>query len=274
MLNDHALMKARLEYGVFNDRGVPAPRYAHCRLYVNGDYKGLYGAEERMSREFVRKRFGAPVNQLYEWIGMDDLRWSGPDPAQYVPTMWLPKIEELPWDAAPVRDFVNALNNDLPSLPGHFDVESFLNYIAVETVLGEGDLYVAGFTGERTANIYLYRSPASGKYMILPFDADQGFWRPEHGITQWFENRILTRNVVLWAPDNLSRYRQILRELIDGPYATDRMKARVDSIYRQIEQAAFEDPYKPRDNATFQARVQEIKTYIEGRNAAFRAQLQ
>lgn len=277
MIHDSTMMRARLEYPIYAVRGVPAPRYVHGRLYVNGQYKGLYGVEERVGKEFVRKRLGRPVQQLYRWAAsatMHDLLWVGPEPiANYAPRMWIPEIEELPPDAEGVRELCRRLHEDAARVPEIFDVESFLNLIAAETLLGEGDQYVAGHDGERSANVHLYKSPASGKYMILPWDCDQGFWRPETGVTHGFENRVLTRVLVVWNPANLARYRQILRELIAGPFATERVHARVDYILEQIRAAAHEDPLKPWTSETFEARVQALKRYVADRNAAFLGQL-
>jgi len=277
LIHDRSMMRARLEYPVYVSRGVPAPQYVHCRMYVNGAYKGLYGAEERVSKEFLRKRFGTPVNQLYEWTAsgtMHDVLWAGWDPAtNYAPRMWIPEIEELPPDAEGVRSLCYALNNDLPLFDTLFEVDSFLNFIAVETLLGEGDNYVAGPNGTRTANIKLCKVPATGKYMILPSDCDQGFFRPQNTITDPFQNRILTRNLILWSPANLSRYKTILRELIQGPFATSPMHARVDYVMDQIRQAAVEDPLKPYGNDSFEWEVQGIKSYIANRNSAFSSQV-
>jgi hypothetical protein len=277
MYHDSSMMRCRLEYPVYQQRRVPSPQYVHARIEVNGAYKGVYGIEERVKKEFVRKRFGLPVNQLYSWTAsgtMHDLLWAGPDPVtNYVPRMWAPEIPELPPDAEGVREICYRLNMDVVRLPEIFDVESFLNFIAVETLLGEGDNYVAGTDGLRTANIRLYKSPLTGKYLILPWDCDQGFFRPQTGITEPFQNRLLTKILVLENAQNLERYKQILRELIEGPYATPLMHARVDYIFNQIKDAVLEDPVKPYSYSSFEGAVRSIKSYITRRNDGFLQQL-
>jgi hypothetical protein len=277
VIHDASMMRSRLQYPVYVMRGVPAPRYVHGRVLVNGEYKGLYGVEERVGKEFCRKRFGRPVQQLYEWgrsSTMYDLIWTGWDPiTNYVPRMWVPTIEELPSGDEFVRQMIYALNNDLSLLPPLFDVDRFLNYMAAETLTGEGDAYVAGRDGERTANIWMYHSPISGQLTFIPWDRDQGFWQVDMGITHGFENRVLTRNLILDVPANLARYKQILRELIEGPYRTVPMQARVDSIADQIRQAAYEDVLKRYSNEEFEWFILHIKDYIAERNAAFLQQV-
>jgi spore coat protein CotH len=273
MYHDESMMRARLQYPVYVALGVPAPKYVHARLYVNGDYKGLYGVEERISREFLRRRLGQPVNQLYEWMeAVLDVEWLGPD-YQYVPRMWEPKIEELPAEAAAVRDLVDILNNNPAAAEAVFDVNSFVAFIAAEVIAGEGDAYLAGREVDRTENMYLYRSPVTGKFMFLPWDRDQGFYRDEQGITFGFDRHILTQNLILSQPAKLALYRQLLRQLIDGAWATAVMQARVDAIWAQIQAAAEEDALKPYSMSSTLYRIGRIKEYIEERNAAFLEQL-
>ncbi len=274
--HDRSMMRARLEYPVFEAAGVPAPRYVHARLIVNGEYKGLYGIEERLGLEFLRKRFGPPVSQLYEFLREGqggDVRWSGPETWRYVPSMWLPKIEELPDEAEAVRDLVDVLNNDPASAPAVFDVDRFLRFIAAEMVLGEGDGYLAGEGDDGAENMYLSRVGATGLYTLLPWDRDQGFLRDDPGITYRFDRRILTRNLILNHPQNLERYKAILRELLAGPWETSRAQARVDLVFAQIRDAALEDPLKPYSNDDFLRQPDLIKEYLAARNQSFRDQV-
>ena len=274
MTLDPSLMRARLQYGAFRAFGVPAPRYAHARLYVNGALKGLYGVEEHVGREFVRRRFGLPVGQLYRWgpHGLD-LDWRGPDPALYVPGTLEPQLAELPPEAEAVRDLARAVTLE-PGRAGEiFDVPHFLRYIAVETLLGETDSYVAGPEGRQTFNLGLYRAPRTGRFALVPWDQDQGFWRAETGITAWFENRVLTRSFVLGSAEGLEAYRRNLRELLDGPLSPEAFRARVDAVAAQIREAVREDPVKPFTTEDFDWAAGNLKAYYEARAAAFRAQL-
>src|SRR6185503_1458417 len=190
------------------------------------------------------------------------------------PLMWIPDFEDIPAGAESVRDLHDVLNND----PGHastlFDVERFIGFMAAEVLQGESDAYLAGaFVDDVPQNLFLYRNPATNRFLFLPWDRDQGFTRADPGITYGFERRILTRNLILNVPAALDRYRATLRRLIDGPCSTAAIQARVDFILGQIEAAAAEDPLKPYSTEEFRRRVQEIRAYVEQRNLAFQAQL-
>ena len=273
--HDTSMMRARLQYPYYEAAGVPAPKAVHCRLVVNGVYKGLYGVEERIGREFLRKRFGLPVNQFYEFgEGVADLEWWGPDPAMYVPRIWRPDFEDLPLDGEGVRDLHDVLNHDAARAPTLFDVDRFVGFMAAEVLQGESDAYLAGAqVDDIPQNLFLYRNPATNRYLFVPWDRDQGFSRADMGITYGFDRRILTRNLILHAPGMLDRYRAALRALIQGRCSTAAMQARIDFILAQIEAAAAEDPLKPYSTDEFRGRVQRIRDYVAQRNAAFLDQL-
>jgi spore coat protein CotH len=275
MTHDPSMMRARLQYPYYEAAGVPAPKYVHCRVVVNGQLKGLYGVEERIGREFLKKRFGRPLNQYYEFReATADLEWWGPDPSNYVPLMWIPDFDDVPPGAESVRDLHDVLNNDPGQASTVFDVNRFLAFMAAEVLQGESDAYLAGpLADDVPQNLFLYKDPATNRYLFLPWDRDQGFLRENTSITFGFERRILTRNLILNVPDALDRYRAVVRKLIDGPCSTAAIQARVDSILAQIEAGAAEDPLKPYSTEEFHQRVQEIRRYVEQRNAAFQAQL-
>lgn len=273
--HDSTMMRARLQYPYYEAAGVPAPKYVHCRLVVNGALKGLYGVEERIGREFLKKRFGRPLNQYYEFReATADLEWWGPDPAAYVPLMWIPDFEDLPGGAEAVRDLHDVLNNNPAQASTLFDVERFIGFIAAEVLQGESDAYLAGpFVDDVPQNLFLYRNPVNNRYLFLPWDRDQGYTRADPGITYGFERRILTRNLLLNSPDALERYRAALRKLLDGPGSTAAIQARIDFILGQIEAAATEDLLKPYSTDEFRASIQRMREYVDRRNRAFQDQL-
>lgn len=262
MADDPAMVRERLAYPVYALRGVPAPRGMHCRLEVNGRYVGLYLLEERVNKEFVTKRFGrTTLNQLYRWSSAQpdfvyDASWA---PSAYAGPegtfpMWETRIETLPADAEAVKDLLRSINTDPAGVSTVFDVDGFLNLMAVEVATGETDGYIGNnFTHPSefyTGNLFLHRNPLTGRYLLIVWDRDQSFWRPheiggpsyDESITFGFAERIATRKLILDVPARLASYKQYLRELVDGPLHPDRLNARLDFIVNQIRDAAFTDP--------------------------------
>jgi hypothetical protein len=59
---------------------VPAPREVHARVVVNGEYKGLYGVEERITKKFVEALVPGSGDQIYKFSGSSGRLDRGDDP--------------------------------------------------------------------------------------------------------------------------------------------------------------------------------------------------
>jgi spore coat protein CotH len=283
-IDDPIIMRERVTYMLERNFGVPAPREVHARVVVNGVYKGLYGVEERVTKKFVETNYPGATKQLYKFTGtftdLDDL---GADPARYVPAMFEAHIETLPADATSVRDLVAVFNHGpYDALAAMFDVETFLRELAVETVCGEEDAILAGPDEDGnvwTNNFYLYRNPATGKFTVIPWDRNEDFWRlPATGsITQAFDRHVTTRAIVLNNPANLDRFRQLLRELLDGPGSAAAILAYYDFVYQQIQPHMQVEPInsaRPRSYQTWLNETAGTRVYIQQRNDGVRQQVQ
>jgi hypothetical protein len=260
-----------------------APRMAHARVVVNGQYKGLYCAEERINKKFVRQHYGDTVNQLYKFTGVyTEIYDLGDDPAAYVPHLFEAHIETVPINAAGIRDLVVTLNRSpYTAIAAMFDVEVFLREIAVETVTGQEDAILAGPDDQGnvwTNNFYIYQVPATGKYTIIPWDRNEGYWRlpANSSITEAFDQLLLTRRIILDRPENLARFKVLLQEILAGPGATEVMQAKFDFVYAQIQghmQLEPVNPARPRSYQNWLDETAELRAYIRQRNDGVRQQL-
>ncbi len=57
MAADPSKLRERLGYSLFRDMNVLAPRAVHARLYINGEYQGLFAAVEEVNGRFTANRF-------------------------------------------------------------------------------------------------------------------------------------------------------------------------------------------------------------------------
>ena len=291
--NDPSMIRRRLEDGIYRATGLPASRCVHARVVVNGAYKGLYGVEERVKRSFIQQHFGSnPVRQLYDFM-MDqtaDVTWSGPDPSLYVPRMFTPKLTKLDpahpaekvADPAGVRDFVDVVNNaPWAAAAAAVNVDLFCRFMAAEVVTGEADGYVSfrtdvppGVTAFRSSNFRIYPDPNTGRWVVLAWDREEGYWALRSSIVTGFDQRVLTRRLILADPQTLDRYKGLLRQLVEGPASVDAMDARVEFIRDQIEASVAEDPFKTAGTLeTWRDHLQTIRTFVRQQNAMIRSQL-
>jgi spore coat protein CotH len=268
MADDPAMVRERLAYSLYAARGVPAPRIMHCKVNINGAYLGLYVVEERVNKEFVTKRFGkTTLNQVYKWTEQHadfDYQpgWPGTEYAQAEPlgggtasSMWEARIETLPPDGDSIRELARLINQDPANAGTKFDIDEFINFMAVEVASGETDGYIGNNSTNPaefyTGNIYLYQNPANGKYVVMVWDRDQSFWRgprlPTHpgtyddSITFGFAGRILTQNLILQDPGRLAQYKQALREVADQLTHPSILNQKLDAILAQVREAAIAD---------------------------------
>jgi spore coat protein CotH len=282
-IDDPALMRERLTYGLARSFGLAAPREVHARVVVNGQYLGLYGVEERVTKKFVKENFGGDSNQLYKFTGtftdVDDL---GDDASRYVPDMFEPHVDSLPPDAEGVRDLVVTLNRGTyDATAAMFDVEVFLREIAVETVTGEEDAILAGPDEDGnvwTNNFYITKAIKTGKYTIIPWDRNEDYWRQpaNSSITEAFDRHVLTRKVITEHPENVDRLKTLLQQILDGPGSTAAMQQRFDAIYAQIQPHMQEEPLntaRPRTYQMWLDEAAELRAYIQQRNDGVRQQL-
>jgi spore coat protein CotH len=281
-IDDPALMRERLTYGLLRAFGMVAPREVHARVIVNGRYVGLYGAEERVTKRFVEDNFGEE-SQVYKFSGIfTDLDDLGNDPARYVPDMFEAHADSLPPHPEGIRDLVTTLNRGpYESTAAMFDIEVFLKEIAVETVTGEEDAILAGPDDQGNVwsnNFYLTRAPKTGKYTLIPWDRNEDYWRlpATSSITEAFDRHILTRKLIWERPENEARFRVLLRQLLDGPGSTEAMQRRFDAIYDQIKDLMRDEPMNPVRPRTYQMwldETAELRAYIQQRNDGVRQQL-
>ena len=181
-VQDPSQLHERIAMRLFARAGVPSPRQAHVRLYVNDAYAGLYSVVESVDKVFLRDRFGQDGGYLYEYDsnpGDAPYRFEdrGPQPSAYSPMPFKPVTHELNPDARPIADMARAIaqtpdGDFLRVLSGFIDLEGFVAHVAVEAFLAEID-GVLGDWGMN--NFYLYRFEGTSRSTLVPWDKSEAF---------------------------------------------------------------------------------------------------
>jgi spore coat protein CotH len=286
---DPSMIRRRIEDGIYRSSGLPASRMVSARVNINGTYKGVYGVEERVKRPFIKDHFGADhLQQLYNYVQTPptDVVWSGPDPTQYVPAMFVAKLTKLDPSQPLIKvsnpqvvcDFVNFVNNaPWATAAAQFDVDMFCRFMAAEVVTGETDGYDAvGGTGlgSRSSNFRIYPNPNKGKWIVLAWDREEGYWALRDSIVTGFDQRILTRQLLLQDPATLDQFKAVLGQLLAGPASVDAMNAQIDFLQNQLQAAVADDPYKTAGSVDgWLQHLQTIRTFVQQQNAIYQSQL-
>jgi len=158
---------------VFRDRGVPAPRAAFYRVFVDSgagpEYWGLYTMiEDPADGAMLDAQFGGRSGNLYKPDG------PGANWTQFIKEGFPKKTNEKQADFGDVEAAVAALH--APPGPGNvawrtalearFDADLFLRWLAVNTAIQNWDAY-----GAMAHNYYLYGDPGQkGRLRWIPWD--------------------------------------------------------------------------------------------------------
>jgi hypothetical protein len=304
--NDPSILRAKLAWDLMGTMGVPAARAAHARLFLNGQYYGLYLNVEQVDEQFLQARFGNDTGYLYKCLWPADLTWKGSAAAAYRPTDASRRPYDLQRggsdsagyeDLAHLIDVVNTTPSDTfpEAIEAVFDVNGFLRVLAVDVLTGNWDNY--WFLKN---NFYLYFNPDTGLFHWLPFDLDNTFgvwwdgilpgidWA-DRNVYAWghpSELRPLVRNV-LNVPAFRDRFTFYLRQTLAQAFVPAFLLPRIDTLHAALTAAAEADLYRTLDYgftvADFHASFEQalgghvtwgLKPYIEARYTTALAQLE
>jgi spore coat protein H len=185
--SDPSMLRDTVAMKVFERMGIPAPRQAHARLFVNDTFAGVYTIVEPVNRQFIGRVFGdADANPesggyLYEYRWLDEYDFSYPGPA-LGPYAAMFRAQTRDTDAlislyAPLEDLVRLIN-ETPGerfaieVGAQLDLAQMVRLVAVQNCIAELDGFI-GYYGVN--NFYLYRFRDGRPAILIPWDADYAF---------------------------------------------------------------------------------------------------
>lgn len=280
---DETFLRDRLSYWVHRSAGLVAPRAAHATLVVNGTPKGVYGLEETVRKELVKRAWGENDGLFYEARHVqssepDPYRWQGPDPGLYVPFPFEPKTDEtVAGDPGRVVLLLDLLNNSPLSerrdlLDARIlDVDRFLRYLAALQMLADYDGITASWGSN---NHYWYVPTATGRFVIIPWDPEFSLglfgMSPSRSLFEGMDRTAAARWV---AQDPASRalFLERARDLLDRVFPA--LEGKIDHHFAQIRDAVHADPHVRHGLAAFDAGPARLKDWIRQRMDYVRTQL-
>ena len=247
---DASFLKERLTMLFFRRMGIPASREAHARLYVNGQYVGLYLVVEELNKEFLKRNFDENEGYLYEWKPPEDpyhFEYLGSDPSRYSPLPFDPKTHETDPEPRPLEAMIRTINQasnaDFPRAAAEYlDLKLFVTHVAIENFLSEADGILGDILGMN--NFYLYRFKGKNLSQLIPWDKDHTFAASDREIFKNANANVLMRRA-LAIPEVRSAYLEALAKsavLAGGPDGW--LSQEIAREYDQIRTAAREDPFK------------------------------
>jgi hypothetical protein len=232
MYNRH-MLRDRLSLAIMRDMGIDAPCANNARLDVNGEYYGLFTNIEKLDHNFLERVFDDPTGDLW-----DRHNWE----------------LETNLDTATDERVASLRNvNTIEELETYLDLEQALQLFAAEAIIPNSDGPWAG-----GLNFYVYDDPLREKFVMLPWDLDNGLDRfngPPDG------DYPINPDPVVWEKATTHG-----RPWYATGYDIELLHARIDAWTAQIQEAVFEDTNKPYSNDLYLNKVAELHQYVQVRH--------
>jgi hypothetical protein len=206
-------------HDVFAAAGLPAPRVAHARVWLEERDLGLYVLREAYDRQFLLRAFGSTAGNLYDGGFCQDIdsaleKDSGDGPDDHS-------------DLRRLHDACAGVDRDREQeLAARIDLPRFLDFLALERLLGHWDGYSI------TRNNYRLWLPTDGGAVFLPHGMDQLFGDPEASVLD--HPPAIVASAVLQQPALRKRFRERLKALLPL-LAPNRLVPRVQKAAARLQ---------------------------------------
>jgi len=262
LTQDPSAVRETVTMKLFTRLGIPAPREAHVRLYINDRYAGLYAVVESIDKSFLARVFGSIGEDtqndgyLYEFEYVDPWTFGYLGPAlESYKARFDPKTHESKSDSelyGPIENLVRLANELDPTqfqtvLGEHLDLNAFMRYLAAQNFVGQNDGFL-GYAGMN--NFYIYRLENSLRHVFLAWDEDNAFWGPDFPIGMRQEENVLARKA-MQVPDLQAAYNNLLVEAaavsdeVTGPDQLGWFEYETRRQLELVHDALRDDPAKP-----------------------------
>jgi spore coat protein CotH len=283
MVQDPSMLRECLAYKLFRALGLAAPMCNHARVYVNGEYYGLYSNVQSMDDVFVEWLYEPAPGNLFDQNNDDyhyDLRRESSGPAQEThfsletnkPPAGTPIPPELIADLTALIDAASTTSDEefLEAIQQHIDLDQVLLVGAAQAVLADWDGYFGA-----TNNYMLYHELERDRFILLPWGLDQTMgddvsYAIDHSESDR-PNGILHQrcqaNAICAA-----RYVEQVEAAIDAFEALD-LETQLDTLFDKVEASALEDDRSGHSDQELLNAVEALRGFIQERPAEVRMQL-
>ncbi|MBN2531203.1 MAG: CotH kinase family protein [Deltaproteobacteria bacterium] len=184
MSSDPSKLRERLGYSLFRDMDIVAPRMAHARVYINGEYHGLFAVVEQIDGRFTANRFlESGDGNLYKEVWPSEFE-SNADVKKALKT----NDDEDIMDVSDFIDFqADVLSSDETNFESnmapYLDFDYLARYFVVDRAINNFDgpllFWLPGEYRPINHNYYWYHNSEDGKFVLIPWDLDKSLWYPE-----------------------------------------------------------------------------------------------
>lgn len=255
-------------------QGLPFETSGHltCVAYINGAYWGVHHLRPRMDEHELARRYG--IKRKHITILEDEARLYRGDTAEVA------RFEQL---ALRTKAWDGTSTAWADTLSARIDVEGFLTYMASQMILGNMDWPNQNVRFWRYTGKPRQERPLDGRWYFIMGDSDLGYGAQASPTADMFARaRLMDVPVtrLFWgmmrSPELKARFVAIARGLVEGPFATHRAEAVLNSIVARLDPEMDRHTArwrKPADKHTWLAHVEVMRTFAEQRGESVLRQL-
>ncbi len=224
--NDDSYLREKVTADIFRDFGVASAHTAFYEVYVDyGEgpvYFGLYTMVEMVDDTVIEEQFIGDEGNLYKPEGAGATFAEG----SFSEASFDKETNQEEDDYSDVLAVFNALHDDTrlsnpavwrAGLEGVFDVDVFLRWLAVNTVVQNWDTY-----GVMHHNYFLYTNPESGLVTWIPWDNNHALFGS--GI----------RPALSFSLDEVGEEWPLIRFLMDDPVYKDKYETYLAEVVETV----------------------------------------
>jgi spore coat protein CotH len=263
--------------------GIPTPRETHVRLYVRGEYIGIYAIVESVDKELLKRVYGVIGEDtqndgwLYEFVWQD--HWLFTDLGTGLDEVKL-RFEATTHESRsdedkyrPIQELIT-LANQTPGdrfadvIGPRFDIPGFLRFVAAQAYLGDTDGFLGSFGMN---NFYLYRLENQIQHVLIAWDTDNTFWGPTYPVQPPRENVLMSQ--LMRIPQYEALWYQELARANELAQQGNWLEAEIARQAEMIDAAMREDVYKPYSNNSYEGAMTTMLSFARDRAAYMKCAL-
>ena len=293
---DNSQMHDRLGYWLFRKMGVPAPRCVHTKLYINGEYNGLFSLVEQIDEQFTEYHFSDGSGNLYKEVWPLKSNNSIQSDKKFYQGLVTNNFQGTNIDIIKsfAENILNANDSKIQTvIDHHMDLNKTIALAVVDRAIRNDDgpfHWYCDWGSCEPHNFFWYENPTTNKTHLIPWDLDNAFeniisnsnpvtpiadsWGDttnncqsfEYGEWQIYQKSAACDRIIGALARYDLEYQQLKDSLINGPMSEFTVNSLIDQWATQITNATQEahnmhnDALNP---TTWQNAIIELKSQLE-----------
>ena len=265
---DPTMMREKIYLDLMNKNGLPAPRGAYAKVYINDKFWGFYLATENVDDVFLERVFHESKGNLYQGEPLANFVDYGTRQDSYY-NKYVLKTNTRKNDWSDLVRFIQVINDSsgseadyLKRIEAKFSLHKCLKAWAINNLIGNVDAYNMFYPH----NFFVYHDTVAGRWHWISLDGNYAFaaWNPILNYDQLMRMSILIPDSVPYRDDRplltrtLGRNKLIqrqyilyLRELLNTDFMPENINKMVDSLAAKIRLGVYADSNKMYSNTDF-----------------------